>query len=235
MRKNERVFRWLTGVLLLAALFVGSRGGPRLSARAAPQKVGIPGHVVISEFRTTGPNGPNDEFIEIFNRTNNPVDITNWKIRKSSGCGTTLSDLVTIGPTSLAAGQRFLVGNSSGYSGPVDLSYSLSVADEGGIAIVDEVWNIIDQVGMCSTTTYKEFDSANPLYLPQLSGTADQSYERKNNGCSDSDDNFADFVLQSPSNPQTSTSIPIKCLEVTNVTSTTLNGPPYIWLGHPYP
>jgi predicted extracellular nuclease len=40
-----------------------------------------PNHLVISEFRTRGPNGASDEFIEIFNPTNLTVDISGWKMR----------------------------------------------------------------------------------------------------------------------------------------------------------
>ena len=224
MQRRSLFSRWLTVWLMFSMLVVGILGGAGLSVRAAPEKAGIPGYVVISEFRTLGPNGSNDEFIEIFNRSNNPVPITNWKIRKSSGCGTTLTDLVTIGTFTLAAGQYFLIGNSSGYAGTVDLSYTSSVSDDGGIAIVDDLGSIIDQVGMCSTTTYKEFDITNPLYLSPQSGSSDQSYWRNNNGCTDTDDNYADFVSHSPSDPQNTTSTPIKCLKVTNVTATTANG-----------
>src|SRR5687768_4364380 len=39
-----------------------------------------PSNIVISEFRTRGPDGGNDEFIEIFNPTDSIVDISGWKI-----------------------------------------------------------------------------------------------------------------------------------------------------------
>src|SRR6201991_2279997 len=38
-------------------------------------------NVVISEFRVRGPNGGNDEFIELYNLSGAPVAIGGWKIR----------------------------------------------------------------------------------------------------------------------------------------------------------
>ena len=55
-----------------------------------------PANVVISEFRPTGPNGGNDEFVELYNRSGSPVSIGNWIIRRSSGCGTSVAIAATI-------------------------------------------------------------------------------------------------------------------------------------------
>src|SRR5688500_1207023 len=68
-------------------------------------------NIVISEFRTRGPGSASDEFVEIYNPTSSAVLLTGWKIRKSSGCGGTLADLVTIGAVSLSPGQHYLIGN----------------------------------------------------------------------------------------------------------------------------
>ena len=47
--------------------------------------------VVISEFRTRGPAGGNDEFVEIYNLSAAPVDISGWwrattSAASTSGC-----------------------------------------------------------------------------------------------------------------------------------------------------
>jgi hypothetical protein len=113
--------------------------------------------------------------------------------------------------------------STSGYSGTVigDATYSSGITPDGGIALtLPDNATIVDAVGLSSGSTYKE---GTPL--AQLS-TSNQSYERKAGGCTDTNNNAADFVLQSPSNPQNSTSTPIKCLRVTNLTSTAANSPP---------
>ncbi len=112
-------------VSLFTLLILGLCAGlvvPRIdSAVAAPKRAAslYAGQVVISEFRTIGLGGANDEFIEIFNRSGDPVTITNWTIYKSSVCGTTPTKLVTIN-TTLGAGQHYLIGKSPEYTGVVD-------------------------------------------------------------------------------------------------------------------
>lgn len=203
----------LTGLLagLSAPVFVDE------SASAAPMGQ-IATNVVISEFRTTGPNGGTDEFVEIYNPTNTSINISGWKIKKSSGCGVTITSLTfPAAITSIASGQYLLI-TGAGYSGLTtsDFPSTLGIADDGGIAITNAIDAVIDQVGMCSSTLYQEGATLAPL-----SGTANQSYERGNIGCTDTDNNAADFIWnQTSSNPQNSSSIPIPCLRVTNVTST---------------
>lgn len=50
--------------------------------------------VVISEFRTRGPLGGN-EFVELFNASAAPVDISGWKISGSNNAGTTVTCTAT--------------------------------------------------------------------------------------------------------------------------------------------
>ena len=40
--------------------------------------------IVISEFRFRGTNGGNDEFIELFNASMAPVNVSGWMIRASN-------------------------------------------------------------------------------------------------------------------------------------------------------
>ncbi|MBK6644847.1 MAG: lamin tail domain-containing protein [Anaerolineales bacterium] len=77
-------------------------------------------NVFISEFRVRGPNGADDEFVEIYNASGGNVDIGNWIIVKSSGCGATETTLTTIPiNTILAPGQYYLVVKDGYYSGAI--------------------------------------------------------------------------------------------------------------------
>src|SRR5215468_507078 len=83
-------------------------------------------NVVISEFRVRGPNGGNDEFIELYNLSGAPVAIGGWKIRGSNNTAG-VSDRATItAGTILQPGCHYLLTNSSLSGGP----YSGAVAGD---------------------------------------------------------------------------------------------------------
>jgi hypothetical protein len=172
-----------------------------------------PVHLVISEFRTRGPNGAGDEFVELYNPTGAAVDIGGWTIKKSSSCGSSTTNLITIpANTILLAGQHYLVTATGSSVSGADQTFAASLADDGGVALVDAYGTMVDQAGMCTTTLYQE----GTIILP-LSGTSDQSYERKPGGttsCYDTNNNAGDFALISPSRPQSRASQIVMCAGV---------------------
>jgi len=92
-------------------------------------------------------------------------------------------------------------------------------------------------VGMSIYSAFHEPAVVDPLrILTPLSGKSDQSYERKL-GCTDTNDNFSDFSLRSPSDPQNSYSSLSLCgviglstntPTVTNTSTTTITPTPTI-------
>lgn len=184
-----------------------------MQVEAGAQKRPVPSlgtSVVISEFRTRGPSGENDEFIELFNPTHFAVDISGWKIWASDNVGLTSVIYVFPASTLIQPGQHRLIINSSGYTGSVladsDIfpsSYASDITDTGGIALSLPNDTIVNQVGMGLGSTYKEDIVINPLL-----GNINQSYSRVYlYGCQDNDNNSIDFVLINPSTPQNSSSI----------------------------
>jgi hypothetical protein len=182
--------------------------------------VANPGDVLISEFRFRGPSGANDEFIELYNRTTAPIDISGYKIFRSNNAGATnLTATIGSGVT-LGSGCHYLLtnSNSSGpYSGSVagDQTYGTGVADDGGIALTipggTATTGIIDQVGLSAGSAYKEGTSLAPLTT-----NTNQSYERKPGGAAgngtDTNNNASDFLLNAnSSNPQ---SLSTGCLDL---------------------
>lgn len=168
--------------------------------------------VVISEFRTHGPNGGNDEFIELYNAGDTDVSIAGWKINGSNSSGSTSTRAVVPPGTVIRAKSFYLIANnaSSGYSGttPPDLTYSVGITDNGGIALLKSDNTIVDQVGMSNTSAYYE---GTPL-TPETTGT--KSYERISAICGpdkDTNDNSSDFVLTATPNPQNSNSCRPSC------------------------
>lgn len=184
--------------------------------------------ILINQFRTRGPQGATDEFIEIVNSTDQPIDISGWKI-KISDAGGAMTTLLVIGPnTLLQPGQHYLVANTlvtsfrlplaaagsvgapvllgdrleAAYSGTVkpDQTYTGDIADDGGIAITLGSGILVDQVGMSGGSAFKR-----GRVLTPLTGSSDQSYHRKavdlSGACTNTGDNVSDYSLVAPSAP----------------------------------
>jgi predicted outer membrane repeat protein len=182
--------------------------------------------VAISEFRTRGPNGVNDEFIELFNLTEQPIDIGGWKIRKSNSGGGGVADrMIILTGTIIPARGYFLAANSVGYNGLITptQTYTEDIPNNGGIALTLPNNAVIDAVGMSPTSFYRESTTLAPL-----GSNSDQSYERRPGGIvgsnQDTDDNANDFQLISPSDPKNLDSIPA-CYPTRTVSDSGDSGP----------
>lgn len=190
-----------------------------------------PTSVVISEFRTRGPDGAEDEYIELYNPTSSIVDMSGWKINVSNDTGTISTRATIPASTILRSGQYYLIAKSGsgGYSGvvPANLTYGQGITDAGGIALVkpDNI-TIVDQVGVGANSAYKE-----DTYV-SLSPASGESYERKLGGssdsCQDTNNNREDFLVN-PSDPKNyasqlsrcGTLLPIPVLTTTTITADT--------------
>jgi hypothetical protein len=160
-------------------------------------------NVVISEFRSRGPRGTTDEFVEIRNDSLATVLIGGWRLLASDASAGT-SELLTVQPgAAIGPGCRYLFvnGRSAGYSGSVggDEFYQGDIADDGGLALFRTDGTIADAVGMSLGSQFLE-----GMPLSPLSGDANRSYARTS---SDSNDNSRDFSILTPSNPQNRVSV----------------------------
>jgi len=164
--------------------------------------------VVISEFRTRGPLGGNDEFVELFNASAGAVDISGWKIRGSNVSGTVGDRAAVPAGTTLGPGCYYLVINSTtttGYSGTVtgNLTYTTGITDDGGVGLTRADNTIVDQAGMSGGSAFGE-----GTRLAAFGGTnSDRAYARTPSPGSDTGDNAADFVMTTPSGPQNLASV----------------------------
>ena len=164
--------------------------------------------VVISEFRTRGPAGGNDEFVELFNASAAAVDISGWRIWGSNNAGTNSVRATIPLSTTLGPGCYYLATNTaaSGYSGvvPGNVTYTTGITDDGGIALRRANDSFVDQVGMSAGSAFGE-----GTRLATFGATnGDRAYARTPTAGSDSDNNATDFVMTSPSGPQNLASVP---------------------------
>jgi beta-lactamase superfamily II metal-dependent hydrolase len=167
------------------------------------------GGVVISEFRLRGPAGGNDEFVEIYNNSDTPVDIGGWKLRGSNNAAG-VSDRAVVAAGVILPGRSYYLftnNNATGpYSGTVrsNMTYGTGIGDDGGLAITDASNTIMDQVGLSAGSAFGE-----GTRLPSFGSTnSDRSNRRKMvmgmaGTFQDTQVNQADFDLNvTPSDPQ---------------------------------
>ena len=151
-------------------------GDPETAAPGLGPVAASAGQLLISEFRVRGPNGANDEFIEIYN--NSGADHTVADSGGGTGYGIAASNgvarCVIPNGTVLPSRGHYLCANSVGYSlasypagngttATADATYTTDIPDNAGIAIFNTsiaanftLANRIDAVGSTA--------EANPLY-----------------------------------------------------------------------
>ena len=170
---------------------------------------------MISEFRFRGPNGGNDEFVEIYNNTDAPIDISGWKMNGSNNAATTSTRATVPAGTILPARRHYLFINSGGWR-------RIPAASPGNQtlhhrhhrrrwhrAAESRQTRIVDQVGMSAGSAYKE---GTPTRESRRIATRTAATSESQVGCNgsgvDTNDNVNDFQLITPSDPENLNSAP---------------------------
>jgi hypothetical protein len=201
----KKSFKYQTALLLFfAVFFIFSE---KLSANTSS--------IVINEIEVAGLTA-NDEFIELYNTTLKPVDISTWSIQYKGGGGANYYKKNFVSGSVIPARGYFLVahGGSGNYSGTAayDMSWSQALSSAGGtIFFVDNQTllangsdaAIIDKVGYGVTTEFE--------ILAAIKPAANQSIERKK--FQDTNNNNEDFALAASLSPTASGCLenPEKC------------------------
>ena len=196
--------RWLVHVLL-SALVVSA---PCTSAQG--QTSGI----VISQIYGGGGNSGatlRNDFVELFNRGSSAVDISGWSVQYASATGSTWDGTPLNG--TIQPGRYYLIQEAQGNAGSLSLpppdaigGINLS-ATSGKVALVlnsatlsgpnPTGSNVVDFVG------YGRANAAENTPTDVLSNTT--AALRRSGGCSDAENNAADFTIDAPS-PRNSSS-----------------------------
>lgn len=160
--------------------------------------------VLINEIKLEGET-VKDEFIELYNLTNQPIDLAGFSLKKKTASGNE-SNLVNSGAFSgvIPPLWFFLIApqpndtttpTNTGSISP-DLTYSgktFSVAENNTVLLYDNAGNLLDKVGFGSAEDFEMAPAENP---PKSA-----SIERKNLG-QDTDNNLEDFIILNPSTPK---------------------------------
>jgi predicted extracellular nuclease len=166
--------------------------------------------VVISQVFGGGGNSGaplRNDFIEIFNAGDTPVNLAGWSVQYAGATATTWS-MTSLTSIVLSPGQYYLVQQAGGSNGATlpnpDATGAIAMAAGAGkVALVKSTTiltgscpnsaNIVDLVGYGSTASC--FRGATPA--PAASNT--NAATRKTNGCTDTRNNSTDFALAPPS------------------------------------
>lgn len=176
------------------------------------------GGVLISEFRLSGPNGANDDYIELYCNRDLPCDISGFTIQSYDPALPGEFSITIPGQTIIPARQFLLIGDEAD-DGPFNNGYSLSTyavidllvpsggipdffKDNQGIQLLDDEAVRVDSVGFIGGGNAENFIEGTGLQ-PSESRPADQyAYVRKrtmvtNGRPQDTNNNADDFVLVS--------------------------------------
>lgn len=133
---------------------------PLVPMRAAPA-----GHVVMSEIQIGATGFSTDEFVELYNPTDSPVDITGWQLIKRTASGGTFPLVDAFPAATLPAHGYFLITHPTGYRGVVapDVHYTTtnSLSTDNSIELVNPL-GIVDLVGWGTATHLESAVASTP-------------------------------------------------------------------------
>jgi len=210
MKHKSKIFN----LLMAFVLFIGMAGIFPKPAQAAA------GVVVISQVYGGGGNSGatyTHDFIELFNAGGAPVNITGWSVQYASATGTSWQ--VTALTGILQPGQYYLVQEAQGSGGTTPLPTPDAIgaipmaATNGKVALVDTTTPLS---GACplGTVDFVGFGTANcseTAPTPALTNTT--AAIRNNGGCTDTNNNSADFAIGAPT-PRNSASSKNVCVNL---------------------
>jgi len=189
-----------------AATDRGQIGSSAVQVQAMTVAPTGPGSILISEFRSRGPSGANDEFVELYNNTDVPIDVNGFTVA-SIVSGSTQA--LTIPGSAVLQPRSHFLGtnkNSGGYSLDAyavgDAQYvsfftNFTLDDNTGIALFNNAGVRIDAVGFTSVTDpiFREGSGLQPS--GGIRTNAQHSFVRRleNGFPQDTNNNANDFVL----------------------------------------
>jgi hypothetical protein len=177
-------------------------------------------HVLISEIKISGLTA-DDEFIELYNPTSLPINLTGYTLKKknSNGNESTLLTSSRFNGKIIQPKSFLLLAREEKYQGLIqpDIFWpsSYNLASDNTIILYDASGTIIDKVGWGQAKDYE----TNPFpqnpndnqslerkasFYSSASTLALNGIEEKSGNSFDSDNNAFDFVLQDYPNPQNS-------------------------------
>lgn len=189
----------------------------------APAWATLADHLVISEIQidsVAGSGGTADDWVELYNPTNTVISLNDYSIQKMNASGGSFYRKNLTGEIP-AYGFFLIVRNHTDTSAELKdaadvlaAGSSFSLSENNTIFLVagdDDIEDandpdIIDFVGFGSAENFETTAAENPDETGSLERKSDSEHSASQGNGWDTDDNAADFFLQTEPNPQSSTS-----------------------------
>ena len=185
----------------------------------------LPSTLVISQIYGGGGNSNAlfaNDFVELFNNGAEAVDLTDWSAQYSSSTGSFSISRALSG--TVAPGGYFLIAGASGTSGAgqpalptPDFVTDINLAGRDGKILLSNATDLVatDAMGcpLGAVVDFVGYGNANcgeTAPAPRVASGNGEGLIRAASGCTDTDDNSADFVASAPA-PRNSATTPIAC------------------------
>ena len=220
---------------------------PTRTATATATATNTPGvganHLVVSQVYGGGGNTSaayQNDFIELFNPTGSSIAVSNWSVQYAAA-GSNFSASTTVNAT-IPAGGYFLVKEASGGAvgatlPTADATGSINMsASAGKVALVNSTTlltcgatgnrctgnaSVVDLVGYGSSAA--DYEGSGPASAG--SNNAYSVARKSRNGCTDTNDNAADFQVLTTAAPRNSATAAYTCAATPTPTRTPTNTP----------
>ena len=177
--------------------------------------------VVISQVYGGGGNSGatlKNDFIELFNAGSTPVNLSGWTVHYASATGGTWNNKTTLGSLTLQAGQYLLIEQGAGSGGTQNLptpdaTGSIAMSGSNGKVALTNADVLLSGANPSSTALVDivSYGASTPTQgSPTGALTNTTAAQRLGGGCTDTNNNSADFALVAPA-PRTMSTAPAPC------------------------
>lgn len=179
-------------------------------------------HVVISQIQLSGTGNAQDEFVELYNPTDTPIEMTGWRLTRKSSSGGSIQNLVANLSGTIAPRSYYLISHPSASTASIaDKVYSSSssaMTTNNTISLFSDAGvTIVDKIGLGTAVDVESSAFAtNPTNDQSIvrKATADSTEASLHTGGAeanfgngfDTDTNETDFVLFTTSLPRNASS-----------------------------